>query len=278
MRLPAREFDLVPAHALHSSDNANCLLIRFEDRSLLDMKFEHGAELNRAWSYLASVADTLNGLSECHALAIDPAVGVFSGKDARMNAGAKHRRRKTRSFLIGPVDEQQRRIGFVAEIVKRAHNFQTAEHAEDPIELATRGLRIQMTAKSYGRDIASLTRPDSKHVADLIDQDGAAECLALAAEPVPHPAIMIGQRKTADAALFRATDPRCLQKAVPEALRVYGKILHRVISASRSGEQERPGSDARAMKGGVSALRPLEQRSLSRGAALRQTAGMVDEE
>ena len=79
MGLAPGQLDLVPAHALHAGDDADDLLLGLEDRPLLDMEFEHGAELDRAGRRLAAIADALDGLGE----------GRRPGDPARLSAKAR---------------------------------------------------------------------------------------------------------------------------------------------------------------------------------------------
>ena len=94
MALAAGHRDLVPAHTLHALDDADHAVLVFEDRALLDMKFEHGAELARSGFLSALVADALQLVAERSAFAIGARVGVFRGKHAGKDAGCQHRRRE----------------------------------------------------------------------------------------------------------------------------------------------------------------------------------------
>ena len=90
----AGDGDLVPAHALHALDHADHLALGLEDRALLDVQLEQGAELVAAHRLRAAVADPLQLVAEALALAVLAGIGVVgrehAGIDARASmAGAK---------------------------------------------------------------------------------------------------------------------------------------------------------------------------------------------
>ena len=87
---------------------------------------------------------------------------------------------------------------------------------------------------AIGSDVASLPRLEREHVADLVDRHGAAQRLALAAEPVADLPVEIGQREAADAAFRGAADLRGLHQAVPEALRIDRQVLHAHFNVQES--------------------------------------------
>ena len=51
-------------------------LFVFEDRALLDVQFEHRAEFTRAGVFAAAIADALQFVAECLAVAVGARIGV----------------------------------------------------------------------------------------------------------------------------------------------------------------------------------------------------------
>ncbi len=72
-----------------------------------------------------------------------------------------------------------------AEIVERADDLQGGEDAERAVELAARGLAVEVAADEDGRGGRVLARAPGEHVAHGIDAHGEAGRLAQRAEPVP---------------------------------------------------------------------------------------------
>ena len=110
------------------------------------MQFEHCLEFLRAGCGIALVADALKLFAELLAVAVFARIGIIGHEHSGIDAGSEHRRGKARAFLIRPVDDHDRCVGFVAEIDHGAHRFERTEHAQDAVELAAGRLGIEMRA------------------------------------------------------------------------------------------------------------------------------------
>ncbi len=225
VRFLAGDSDFVPAHALDALDNANHALFVFENGALLDVQFKHGAEFACARGFAAAIADALQFVAECLAVAVGPSIGIIRREDAGEHARGQHGGREARAFFIGPIDDLDRRIGFVAGFVQRAHGFERAKDAQRAVEFAAGRLGVEMRAHGDRRQVRIFARPAHEHVADLIDGDGAAQRLALRLEPIAHLAVEIGQGEPADTAFRRAADLRRLHQRVPQPLWIDGEVL-----------------------------------------------------
>src|SRR5271155_1788569 len=106
--------DFVPADALDTLYDADHAALVFEDWALLDMQFEKAGELVVAGALGALVADARQFLAERLGVAIAARIGIVGREDAGKDPGREHGGRKARAFLVGPVDELDRRVGLVA--------------------------------------------------------------------------------------------------------------------------------------------------------------------
>ena len=129
-------------------DDADIEPVVLQQLALFDMQFEIGADSSAAsaGSALALPADALQLLAEDRAVGVALGQDLRLGEDAHRGAAAHHRRREAGAFLIGPVDQQQRRLGLGAGLVQRAHHLEPGQHAEHAVEFAARGLGVQMAA------------------------------------------------------------------------------------------------------------------------------------
>ena len=67
-------------------------------------------------------------------------------------SGRGHRcRGKARAFLIGPVDDADRRLGLDPGVVQRAHHLERSQRAEHAVELAPGRLGVEMRAQTHRR-------------------------------------------------------------------------------------------------------------------------------
>ena len=157
---------LIPAHALNAGDDANDPALGLKDRTLLDVKFEHGLELVRTHRLTAEIADALQFVAELDALAVLAAIGKVLGEYSCINAGTEHGGREARPFLVGPVDDHDGGIRFVSQIDHGAERFKGAQYTQHAVKLAAGWLGIEMRAHGDGEQIAAPARPCRKHVAD----------------------------------------------------------------------------------------------------------------
>src|SRR5262245_60899827 len=97
--------------------------------------------------------------------------------------------------------------GGVVMIVKGPHYFEPGQHTIDPIKLATRGLRVEVTARQHWRQRIIGTRAAGKNVAHLINLDLTPRLTGPAYEHIAALAIHIRQRHTTHATARCRPDP-----------------------------------------------------------------------
>src|SRR5258706_7334259 len=108
---------VIPPHTLHAGDDADGRAGVLQDRSLLDMKLDHGPELVSAGLLGATVADAHKRILERIAVAILAPIGKVQRECAGEHAGAEHGGGEARAFLVGPVDDLDGRVGFVGGLL-----------------------------------------------------------------------------------------------------------------------------------------------------------------
>jgi hypothetical protein len=89
------------------------------------------------------------------------------------------------------------------------------------------------------RHVGALAGPPRVHHPHVVDRDRAAEFFRARLEPVAHPAVEVGQREPADAALGGAADGGGLHQLAPQALAVDAQVGH-VKSANIASKSRRP--------------------------------------
>ena len=65
-------------------------------------------------------------------------IGLVEREHARPNAGPHQGMAEPAAFLVGPVDQFQRRLGDDAKVVQRVHHLQPGQHAQRAVEFAAR--------------------------------------------------------------------------------------------------------------------------------------------
>ena len=217
-----------PADALHPLHDADGLLFRFEDRPLLDMGLEEGADGAPAALHLASVADALQLLADGLAVDVRAREALLQREDAAEDAGRHHRRREARAFLVGPGRDLDGGVGLVAEVVEGADDLEAREYAVDAVELAAGRLAVDVAAGHHRGQRVVPAGAARKNVAHPVDADAAAGLLAPLDEEVTRRLVHIGEREPADAALLRRPDLRHLHEARPQAIAVHLEVPHRL--------------------------------------------------
>src|SRR3954452_24745600 len=96
---------IIPDDALTPIDDAYGLVFGFQQRSLLDMQFDKGAELARADCLTAPVADAVQRFPDRDPRRVGSREDVVGRIIARIRSRRHCRGRKTRTFLVGPVDD-----------------------------------------------------------------------------------------------------------------------------------------------------------------------------
>src|SRR5215813_79514 len=113
MRLLAHNRDLEPAHPLNASDDPNLLAFGFEYRTLFDVELEECRQRMGAALLGPAIADRLKCLIEGNSRAIFLLARPAWIENACEYAGGDQRWGKATAFLIGPINDFDRRIGLI---------------------------------------------------------------------------------------------------------------------------------------------------------------------
>ncbi len=235
MALEALEGHLEPALALPMGDDADVDPFVFQDRPLLDVELEHGADLAAAAGHLALEADARQLVAEALAVAVLDRIGLLQRVGTGEDAGGHHGGREPGPFLVGPVGEFDRVLGPHIEIVQRAEHLEPGQHAEDAVELAAGRLRVEVAAHHHGREMILGAFAPREHVAHGVDGHGQAGGRAPAGEEVASLLVEVREGQAIAAALGGAADLRHLHQAVPEARSVdaeVGQIWHEELASA----------------------------------------------
>ena len=143
---------------------------------------------------------------------------------AREDAGAHHDGHEARALFVRPEDDLDGRFGLDFLVVQRANHLDAGEDAVIAIELAARGLRVDVAAARDGRKVRVLSRTAHEHVADLVDRDGEASLLRPRHDEIAPLAIEVGQREAAHATLLRSTDASELHERSPETVTIDAEV------------------------------------------------------
>jgi hypothetical protein len=143
---------------------------------------------------------------------IGPVLVVHAGKDAR----GQHGRGKARAFLVGPVDHHDGVLGLDVEIVERAHQFQTRQHAEHAVILAAGGLGVEVRADIDGKRVGIGARAAHEHVAHGVDAHGEPRPVRTIAGTAAAFAVLVGQGLAVVAAGDAGADLGHLHQRVPQ--------------------------------------------------------------
>ncbi|MNI32262.1 hypothetical protein D3C73_861690 [compost metagenome] len=211
MRLDARQHHVVPALAQGGGYHADDRVGGFQHGALFDVRFEVGAyvigrdAVLPRWRHgnLARIADGLQGLADAHALAVLLRQRMLQGEGPGIHARAHHHRHKARALFIGPHGQFQRRLGLHAMVIQRAQHFQPGQHAVVAVELAARGLSVDVAAGHDGGQVVVAARAAREDIADGVHAHVTAGLLYPAHEQVAPLAIQVGQGQAAHAAFFR---------------------------------------------------------------------------
>ena len=117
-------------------------------------------------------------------------------------------------------DDLQRRARAHPGVVQRAHDFQPGHDAVGAVELAARGLRIEVAADRDGQRTGIGAGAPREDVADAVHLDRHAGLLAPAHELVAPAPVDVGEREAAHAALVGGADFRQVHQGLPEAVGV----------------------------------------------------------
>ena len=165
---------VVPALPERAGDDADRAAAVLEHRALLDVRLEVRAD---------RCAERLRRRrSRCAAARRRPSLPsrsvagqhVLERMDAGEHARAHHHRREARALLVGPDRDLDRRLGLDAVVVERAHDLEAGEHAVVAVELAARGLGVDVAAGDHRRTVGVAAGAPPEDVADRIDRSPRA--------------------------------------------------------------------------------------------------------
>jgi hypothetical protein len=201
------------------------LVLRFEDRALLDVVLEIGMHLAGADLLVADPADALQFVAEALALGILAAIGIveaeLAGEDARRHHGGS----KAGALLVRPVDDDDGALGPDAEVVQRTDQFETGKHAEDAVITAAGRLGVEMAADIDRVELRLGAFAAGEHGAHLVDADGEAGIIAPFLEELPPFRIGVGQRLAVAAAGNAGADLGDLMDRIPQPVGIDAEIV-----------------------------------------------------
>ena len=83
----------------------------------------------RAYRLVGTIADAVERLADACTGKVLAAQNIIGGVVAGVGRRGHRRRGKARAFLIGPVDDAERRLGLDPGIVQRPHYFERGQRA-----------------------------------------------------------------------------------------------------------------------------------------------------
>ncbi len=183
------------------------------------MDLEKRLRLLRAHRLGPRVADGRERRRHGHAVGVAARERVFQAVDAGEDTRRQHAR-EAYAFLVGPDHHVDGCAGLDAGVVHGADGLEAGKHAVDAVELATQGLRVQVTAGHHRREARIGACAARENVAHAVDAHAAPGRLAPADEQVTRLPIEIGERDAPDTAARGRTDAAHLHEALPEPARV----------------------------------------------------------
>ncbi|MNX90098.1 hypothetical protein D3C86_1221330 [compost metagenome] len=220
MGFDAAQFQVEPFLPEGAHHHADGFAFVFENRALLDVRFEVGTHGMAADFSRPGVTDGVERLTDGHALGVDLGQGFFKCELFREHTGAHHARGESRSFFVGPHHHFQRCFGFDVQVVERAQHFDASEHAETAVKLAAGGLGVDVAAGHDRWQVRIAARTAGENVAHGVDADGASGLLTPVDEDVPRLTVEIGQGQATDASLDRGAELGQLHERLPQAIAV----------------------------------------------------------
>ena len=217
--LHAVEGDARPRDGHDALDDADGQRLLLEDRSLLDVQLEVGAEGAGDAGLGAEIADPLKLVAETVAVLVARVVGVLERDLARHDAGADHGGLKARPLLVGEDGHRHRMPRPRVAIVERADGLERAEHAELAVVLPAgrHGVRVR-AHQDRGQMLAS--RAQTEDIAHPVHGDGEPGLAHPSHEEIAAAPVLVGQREAREPARRRLADPAQPLHALLESLPV----------------------------------------------------------
>ncbi len=151
MAFKAGDLAVVPQHALAGIDHPDGLVLGFENRPLFDVQFDEAGKFLAADGAIAAIADAVERLPDSDAFGILARQDIVGGEVADIGGRGHHRRREPRAFLVGPVADADRHLGFDPGIVEGANHFERGQRTEHAVILAAGWLGVEMRAHADRR-------------------------------------------------------------------------------------------------------------------------------
>jgi hypothetical protein len=179
------------------------------------MGFEEGAERPRAAAFRAEIADPRQLLAQGLAVGVLAGQRIVALEQAGEDAGGHHGRGEARALLVGPDRHLQRSLCCDVVVVQGPDHLEAGQHAVDAVELAAKGLGVEMAAGDHRRQIVAPAGAAGEDVAHVVDGDGAARGLAPGDEEVAPGLVLVAERQAAAAAGRSRTDLGHRHEAAP---------------------------------------------------------------
>ena len=225
VRLHALHRHVKPALAQGPADHADGDARVLQHRALLDVGLEVGAEARRAVGNRrgrrAGLAGGLQRLAHAHALGVTRRQRVRQAESAGVHARAHHHGHEARALLVRPHAHLQRGVGAHTVVVQRVQHLQPGEHAVVAVELAARGLGVDVAARGHRGQAVIRAGTARKQVADGVAPQGAAQLGRPGGEELAALAVQVGQGNATHAAARCGADGRQRHQALPQARTVH---------------------------------------------------------
>src|ERR1700722_17144286 len=144
--------DCVTFDALGAKHDAQRKMHRFENRSLLDVKFQIGGSVG---SFRGGLTDSFDlnvtssqGFFQANAIAVNPVAVGFNGMCSAKCRGAEKAPAEACTLFICPVNDANRDWRLVLEILSEAAQYlKGGENTEAAVQPATVRYGVKMTSK-----------------------------------------------------------------------------------------------------------------------------------
>ena len=189
----ALEGHLEPSDSLHAGDDPDRGAAGLEDRSLLDVQLQVGAQRPAQWrGACPSQAVELGADRDAGAVGERP--DRFEVRDSGPHCGAHHRHREAGAFLVGPHRHFDGRAGADRCVVEGLDDLQAAEHAVYAVEASSGRLGVEMAAQHDRRSVGIGPRSSGEQVSDDVELDRAARMSGPGGEQVAACFVVVGER------------------------------------------------------------------------------------
>src|SRR5262249_3162946 len=200
-------------------DHADRETLLLEERALLDVQLEIGAERTGNAGLGADIAAGLRLAHEPAATLVARVVGVFGRDLASHHAAGEHRRLKPRAFLVGEDGERHGMPGPDPVRVERAECLEPAENAELTVIFAAGGDGVHVRAHDDRRQRLP-ARALAEDAAHRVDRDAQPRVAHPAQHEVATALVLVGEGQTGEPTTRRRADAAELVDGLLEPLAV----------------------------------------------------------